>query len=129
MDNADSDYKKLITNNVILDKSCIFQFNSVDEREVRKLLRSLPEHSSVGADMLDSSTVEQVLGLAADYVYGPICHILNACIMKGVYPTIWKEGKIIPLPKDGRLPLTGKNSRPITVFPVLSKLMNRIFYS
>ena len=60
-------------------------------------------------------------------VYGPICHILNACLLKGVYPTIWKEGKMIPLPKDGRL--TGKNSRPITILPVLSKLMERIVYS
>lgn len=45
--------------------------------------------------------------------------------MKGVFPTIWKEGKIIPLPKDSRLALTGKNSRHITILPVLSKLMGR----
>ena len=109
----------------MLDKSCTFQFNSVDEREVRKLLKSLPEHSSVVSDMLDS----KVLGLAADYVYSPICHILNACLMKGVYPTIWKEGKIIPLLKDGRRALTGKNSRPITILSVLSKLLERIVYS
>ena len=49
--------------------------------------------------------------------------------MKGVFPTIWKEGKIIPLPKDGRQALTGKNSRPITILPVLSKLMERIVHS
>ena len=30
MDNTDSDYIKLITNNVMLHKSCTFQFNSVD---------------------------------------------------------------------------------------------------
>ena len=29
-DNTDSDYIKLITNNVMLHKSCTFQFNSVD---------------------------------------------------------------------------------------------------
>ena len=46
IDNTDSDCKKLITNNVMLDKSCTFQFNSVDEREVRNLLKFLPEHSS-----------------------------------------------------------------------------------
>ena len=46
--------------------------------------------------------------------------------MKSVFPTIWKEGKIIPLPKDGRLAFTRKNSRPITILPVLSKLMERI---
>lgn len=108
----------------MLDKSCTFQFNNVEESEVKKLLKSLPEHSSVGTDM-DS----KVLSLAVDYVCGPLCQILNACLMKGVFPTIWKEGKIIPLPKDGRLALTGKNSRPITILPVLSKLMERIVHS
>ncbi len=89
MDNTDSDYLRHIKNNVMLDKNCTFLFNSVDECEVRKLLRSPPEHSSVGTDMMDS----KVLGLAADYVYGPICHILNACLMEGVYPTVWKMRK------------------------------------
>ena len=55
----------------MLDKCCTFQFNTVDKGEVSKLLKSLPDHSSVGTDMLDS----KVLSLAADYVYGPICHI------------------------------------------------------
>ena len=36
---------------------------------------------------------------------------------------------MIPLPKDGRQALTGKNSRPITILPVLSKLMERIVHS
>ena len=31
MDNTDSDYLKFIKNYVMLDKSCTFQFNSVDE--------------------------------------------------------------------------------------------------
>ena len=31
MDNTESDYIKLITNDVMLDKSCTFQCNSVDE--------------------------------------------------------------------------------------------------
>lgn len=106
MDNTDSDYLKHIKNNVMLDKNCTLLFSSVDEWEVRKFL---PEHSSVGTDMLDS----KVLGLAADYVYAPICHILNAWLMKGVYPTVWKEGKIIPLPKYGRQTL--RNTLTITV--------------
>ena len=49
--------------------------------------------------------------------------------MKGVLPTIWKEGKIIPLPNDGRQALSGKNSRPITILPVLIKLIERIVHS
>ena len=62
---TDSDYLKLIKNNVMLDKCCTFQFNTVDKGEVRKLLKSLPDHSSVGTDMLDS----KVLSLAADVMF------------------------------------------------------------
>lgn len=64
IDNTDSNHLKLIKKKVMLDKSYTFQLNSVEELEVRKLLKSQPEHSSVGTDMSDS----KVLRLAADYV-------------------------------------------------------------
>lgn len=124
MNSTDSNTFELIRNDIMLSKTCTFQFRNVEESVVRKMLKALPDYSSVGTDMLDS----KVLRLAADHISGPICHIFNKCLMHGIYPTIWKEGKIIPLPKDGRLAFTGQNCRPITILPVLSKLMEKIVY-
>lgn len=79
--------------------------NCVEERDVG-LLKGLQGHSSIGTDLLHSKVL-----VAANYISGPICHIFKKCPMHGKYPTSWKEGKIIPLPKDGRLAFTGQNCR------------------
>ncbi len=75
-------------------------------------------------DNLDS----KMLKIAADYISGPICHILNRCVLSGVYPGIWKKGKIIPLRKDAKLTFSGSNSRHVCILPVLSKVLERILY-
>ena len=41
-------------------------------------------------------------------------------------PEIWKEAKVIPLPKDKRATFAGPNSRPISLLPVLSKILEKI---
>lgn len=42
---------------------------------------------------------------------------------------MWKEAKVIPLPKDNRSSLNGPNSRPISLLPVLGKLLEKIMTS
>jgi len=37
--------------------------------------------------------------------------------------------KIIPLPKNKRVPLSGPNSRPISILPVLSKLIEKVRFN
>lgn len=41
-------------------------------------------------------------------------------------PEIWKKTKMIPLLKDSKSALTGPNSRPISLLPVLSKLLEKM---
>lgn len=43
-------------------------------------------------------------------------------------PQAWKEAKQIPLPKNSKAPFAGSNSRPISLLPVLSKLMEKIVF-
>jgi len=45
-----------------------------------------------------------------------------------VGPKLWKEGKIIPLPKDMKSTFCGQNSRPISILPSLSKLLEKIVF-
>lgn len=58
-----------------------------------------------------------------------MCHIFNQCIASGIYPSLWKEGKIIPLIKDNRLSYNGHNCRPISILPALSKVMEKIIHT
>ncbi len=41
---------------------------------------------------------------------------------------LWKESKIIPLLKKGKTDFSGSNCRPISILPILSKLLEKIIF-
>ena len=54
-----------------------------------------------------------------------MCHIVNFCIRNSVFPTDWKKAQIIRLPKIN-LPLNYNDLRPISILPVMSKILEYI---
>jgi hypothetical protein len=68
------------------------------------------------------------LKLAASHVAIPIAHIFNDCLIQGVDPAHWKEAKIIPHIKYNNCAFNGPSSRPISILPVLSKLIVKIVF-
>lgn len=115
---------KLISNGIMENNNCHFEFQQISTDVVMEMLMSLPEHNSSGTDNLDGKLIK----LAATYVAAPIAHIFNKCLIHGVHPTLWKEAKIIPLPKDKNSTFNGPNSRPISILPALSKLIEKIIF-
>ena len=70
-------------------------------------------------------------GLLNDCAKGiskPICHIINLSIQTSTVPTIWKVAKISPVFKSGINTLP-ENYHPISVLPVLSKLLEKAVHS
>ena len=55
---------------------------------------------------------------------GPLCEIINHSFSEGKFPTEWKCAKIIALYKGGKRSVCD-NYRPISVLPVLSKIMEK----
>ena len=110
---------------IMKDKSCEFKFHQVEVSEVERLLCSLTDSKSAGLDNLDS----KVLRITAGIIASPICHIINRSLDMGLCPKMWKEAKVIPLPKDTNAAFNEKNSRPISILPVLSKIMERLVHS
>ncbi|CAK1597196.1 unnamed protein product [Parnassius mnemosyne] len=55
-------------------------------------------------------------------------HLVYAkCVVEGVFPKVWKDGRLIVIPKGNDKPLTdAKAYRPITLLPVLGKLLERV---
>ena len=53
--------------------------------------------------------------------------IINLSLETGVVPSEWKVAKVIPLFKSGSLAEID-NYRPISVFPTLSKILEKIVY-
>lgn len=66
--------------------------------------------------------------MAIDYVAAPICHILNASLRRLTFPQAWKEAKIISLPKDRKISFSGPNSRPVSLLPALSKILEKAVF-
>jgi len=61
-------------------------------------------------------------------IKGPLAHIYNLSLNSGVFPDIWKTAKVKPLYKSGDK-YDMKNSRPISVIPVFTKLLERFMYN
>ena len=77
-----------------------------------------------GIDNLDG----KLLRMVADSIATPICHIFNLSLEESLCPQAWREAKVIPLPKSGKAAFTGSNSRPISLLPALSKLLEKIVF-
>lgn len=115
----------LIKNNIMKEKQCTFEFKLVDSEMVEKMLLNLSDDTSPGIDNIDGN----LLRVSARCLSVPICHIFNCCLTSSVFPALWKESKVIPLPKDKKVALSGSSSRPISLLPVPSKLLERLVFS
>ena len=54
-------------------------------------------------------------------------HIFNQAVTLSSFPDEWKTARVVPLHKNGQRNLAG-NYRPISVLPVISKIMEKILY-
>lgn len=91
-------------------------FSNVSESYIGKII-STGKAKPAGIDGLEN----RLIGMVADIIAPAICHIVNLCFSKSICPSKWKIAKIIPLPKNAKLPFSGPNSRPISLLPSLSK--------
>ena len=73
-------------------------------------------------DNIDSTVIK----LAAVPLLQPLTYLINLSINTQIFPTKWKIGRVIPLYKGKNLPKhLPKSYRPITLLPVVSKLVER----
>ena len=84
--------------------------------ELKKFGRS----KATGADGLAPGMLKDI----RQDISHPLCYILNLSIETSTVPTLWKLAKIIPIHKSGSYDLP-ENFRPISVLPVLSKLLEK----
>ena len=64
------------------------------------------------------------LRIAAPVFCGPIADLINLSLMKSTVPSQWKQVRIRPVPKTST-PLQPADYRPISITPVLARLMER----
>ncbi len=64
----------------------------------------------------------------AEHISIPVCHIFNCSLRDGIFPRAWRAAKVIPIIKDNKNAFNGSNCRPISILPVLSKILERIVF-
>ena len=100
-----------------------FSFRPVSVTSVYHLLVELSTSKATGMDNIAA----KVLQMAAPVVAPSLTEIFNMSIDTQQFPSEWKTAKVIPLFKRGQRSLLD-NYRPISILPVVSKLMERILY-
>jgi hypothetical protein len=55
--------------------------------------------------------------------------LMNSSWRRGIVPQVWKEAKMVPIPKQGKDKLHPNSYRPISLLSCVCKLMERIINS
>ena len=92
--------------------------------EVRVLLRDLDEKKAVGPDSISPHLLRQ----CAEELAPPLATIFNNSFRSSMWPTMWKVSSVVPIHKKNSKSEV-KNYRPVSLLPVLSKVLETIVVS
>ena len=90
--------------------------------EIRTTINNL-KNSAAGFDGYNLKVINAILNV----ILSPIVHIVNVSFLTGVVPIELKTAKVIPLFKSED-PHQLTNYRPISILPVLSKTLEKLFH-
>ena len=99
----------------------LFNFQVVHPGQGCKLLRELPHKKATGCDLIPS----KFLSLTADVIAGSLTSLINFFLQSNSIPPEWTRAKVIPGFKSGDKSNIN-NYRPISIFPVVSKILESI---
>jgi hypothetical protein len=88
--------------------------------ELPQDLSHLDLNKSTGTDKIGP----MILKVSFPFIVSPLTYIFNRIIDSGIYPNILKYAKVSPIFKSGEKCLS-TNYRPISVLPVMSKLIEK----
>ena len=118
IDNGDRNFKDYITTT-----TSSFNFQTVSESNVYRLLLSLNPRKSTGIDKIPA----KIIRIAAPVITNSLTKIFNMAIISATVPFEWKVARVTPIFKNGPRNLLN-NYRPISILPVVSKLFEKVLY-
>ena len=108
-----------------MDKSNdILNMTNLTEKEFLEAFQSIKINKAPGFDEISPNVIKA----SYEELYTPLFHICNISIKYGCFPDKMKIAKVKPLFKANEKELVS-NYRPISILPVLSKLLERIMYN
>ena len=100
-----------------------FKFTFVSEDSVLKILKNMDENKAAGVDNLSGKFLKDEATILAK----PLSQICNLSIKYSKFPNDCKIAKLKPLFKRGSK-TDPKNYRPISLLPLISKIIEKIIH-
>ena len=100
-----------------------FKFKEIEVLSVQKQLSALKINKSTVLDRISARLLKD----AAVIIAPTLTDIFNQSLKSSTFPKIFKEGKVTPIFKSGDR-INMSNYRPITVLPILSKILERFVH-
>ena len=100
-----------------------FALRRVTESEICRLVDKMQPKSSCGINGVSNAMLKRLIHV----IKVPLCTIFNVSLTTGVFPELLKIAKVVPLHKGGEKCLCD-NYRPISLLPVISKVLEKIVY-
>lgn len=88
------------------------------------MIHSLPVNKASGLDGISAKLLKE----AGPIVSASLTYIINLSLTTGIFPDDWKGARVSPIHK-GDAKTNPNNYRPISVLPVVSKLVERIVFN
>ena len=116
MNSNGADFKRFIPHSINS-----FFLHSTDADEIIKVCQLLKPKLSSGYDQLPIKTMCGII----DLISHPLAYLFNLSFSNSIFPSCFKIAKVVPLYKGDD---TSKliNFRPISIFPSLSNVFERI---
>lgn len=114
--------KAILMNNGLKQDKDRLSFRFTNKTQIEDLLSNINVRKACGHDMLSPRLIKE----SSRAIVVQVTKILNTAIVQGRYPSRWKMGQVTPLfKKDDET--DKRNYRPITVFPYLNNIFERLF--
>ena len=101
-----------------------FHLVEVEEDEINNEIGNLDVRKATGVDRISA----KVIKMCRSFLLTPITALINKSFVEGIVPHQWKLANVTPIPKSNDV-MAIKNFRPISVLPILSKLLERVVCS
>lgn len=91
-------------------------------QQVKEIIKSLKIRKAPGSDKISNLIIQAF----PDSLLSFIVRIFNSCLEISYFPTDWKCGKIIAIPKPGKVNTIATNFRPISLLSTVGKIFERL---
>ena len=91
--------------------------------KVYRVVRDINVSKSSGLDNISSFIIKEVFGM----MIPEVTYMFNLSVKQSIFPKAWKSALVVPIPKTGDL-TNVKNYRPISLLPLLGKILEKLVH-